>query len=57
MCSTNNIFEEDTSDTSINKTGCITNLVFVVIETTGTPGKIYIDQTGRFSVTSIKVTK
>ena len=57
MCSTNNIFEEDTSDTSINKTGCITNLMFVVIETTGTPEKIYIDQTERFSVTSIKVTK
>ena len=56
MRSTNPIYEEDTENTSINKTGKINNLVFTVLETTDTLGKIYTYQTGCLTVTSIKDT-
>ena len=51
------IDEEVTEETEINKTEDINNLDFIGIEVTGTPGKIYTDQTLRFLVTCIKGTK
>ena len=57
MRSKNPIDEEESDDTSINKTGEITNLAFAGIYMKGTPGKIYTDQTVRFAVTSRKGTK
>ena len=57
MRSTNPIYKEDSEDTTINKTGEITNMEFLGIEMNGTTGKIYTDQTGSFPVTSRKGTK
>ena len=48
------IEKEDPEDISINKNVDITDLKFVGIENTYTPGKIYTDQTGRFTVTTRK---
>ena len=42
--STKPIYEEDSEDTSINKTGDITNLELEGIEMMGTPGRTYTDQ-------------
>ena len=52
MQSTTPVYEEESEDTTINKTREITNLAFLGIETTGAPGNIFIYQTGRISVTS-----
>ena len=54
MWSTKTIHEYKPAETPINKTGDITNLAFADIEATGTSGKIYTDQTGRFTVTTRK---
>ena len=49
--------KDDTEDLIISNNGEVAKLEFACIETSVTPGKIYMYQTICFTVTSIKGTK
>ena len=57
MWSTKSLGKKDTEDATISNIGKVTNLALAGIETTGKPGNIYTDQTGRLPVTSRKGTQ